>query len=341
MQPPIHIWNRCHACGAQPIAGQRFSCESCPAGPENDLCERCFRGGRRGAHATAEHCFRAHQGIAPERYEPWLDATRTAGAASRCLVPDAGPRRLVAEAACTKQRHDPTPGSQQRTERRAQRAPFVPDRFVVRPEFRVGRESFFGAYAFVINDEHGAGPLVLTALHVMDELLKTKGLGVDELPRVVTEVGLYDVFAKNWVFADLGTAHAMLPLPHARLGEEEPYTHGDIAAFRASSSAQFAPLPLAREAPHVGEPLWLAYRRRDSGERTVAATVVESTERAFVFRFERPTDVAPLSSGAPLLDSEGCVAGINIGAGAFGGQRFGHANPVASIRRHLADSHRE
>jgi hypothetical protein len=282
----------------QPIAGQRFACESCPAGPDNDLCEACHRRGKRGKHAApAEHRFHAHDGLSADGYEPWLTVPR-------CDV----------------------------------RTPHVPDRFVVRPEFRIGRETFFGAYAFVVEDERGDAPLVLTALHVMDELLKSNRIEIDELPRIVTEVGLYDVFAPNWVFAELGTAHAMLTLPHARLGEEEPYTHGDVAAFRASMSARVTPRPLARDTPRVGEPLWLAYRRRDVEQRLIAAVVVASTERMFVFRFLNPAEVAPLSSGAPLLDRDGCVAGINIGAGVFRGERFGHANPVASVRRHLADS---
>jgi S1-C subfamily serine protease len=44
------------------------------------------------------------------------------------------------------------------------------------------------------------------------------------------------------------------------------------------------------------------------------------------------------SSGAPILDEDGCVVGINTGLGRFEGREFGHANPVSSIRAHLAEA---
>jgi len=45
----IHIWHHCHHCRAEPIAGVRFHCETCPDGPHNDLCEACFELFRNGA----------------------------------------------------------------------------------------------------------------------------------------------------------------------------------------------------------------------------------------------------------------------------------------------------
>ena len=315
MSGRVHIWNRCHACGAQPIAGTRFECTNCPAGPDNDLCEACYHAYERGrvehpapgsyAKQTGRvgHVFRAREGVAPDRYGSWLAVPWT----------DSG-------------------------------APSVPDRFVVRPEFRVGRESFFGAYAFVVASEDGGRPLLLTALHVMDELIKSVGLDCtaqnlsytgDELPRVVTEVGLYDVFAENWMIAELGSARPMLVLPEAQIGEEEPLSDRDIAAFRTLRSARVMAGRLAAETPVPGDPVWLAFRRPASSLRTIEAVVVEATDRTFIVRFANPEDTAPYSSGAPLIDREGAVVAINVGSGRFGGQRFGHGNHARSIRRHL------
>jgi hypothetical protein len=303
----IHIWNHCHACGAQPIVGPRFECESCPAGADNDLCESCYREWESGAivHPAPQsyaakigvnaHAFRAFAGRASDLYEEWL----------------AVPRAVAA-------------------------SPDVPDRFVVRTEFRSWRDVFSGAYAFVVESEPSGAPLVLTALRVMDEVIKIKRIDHTALPAVVQEVRLYDAFASSWALAELGAARSMLALRDARLGDEAPYSDRDIAAFRAGPAADVAPARLAMEPPRVGDPIWLAVNRgRKADSRVIEATVVESTERTLVFRFTHAADVALHSSGAPLIDRDGNVAGINVGAGTFGGERFGHANHVASVRRHL------
>lgn len=314
MSALIHVWFHCHACGAEPIVGVRYECQVCPVGPETSLCEACYRLFEQGRvkhpsaksreTATQTHVFRPFEGVAREGLMPWL-AVRWSSAS----------------------------------------APTVPDRFVVRPEFRSGYDSFFGSYGFVVAGEDGRGPLVLTALHVLDELIKAKGIDCSaenmaytghEVPPHVTEVQLYDVFAPNWMVAELAMASSMLVLRDARICLDEPYSQRDVAAFRVASGAAVQPGRLAAAPPQVGEPIWLAASLgRGVPARAHQAVVVEITERTLVFRYAKDIAAPLYTSGAPLLNGAGEVVGINVGGGMFEGYRFGHASHVASLRRHL------
>jgi len=180
----------------------------------------------------------------------------------------------------------------------------------------------------------------------MDSLIQERGIDASannhsysgyELPRVVTGVNLYDVFASNWMAAPLGRALSMLPLPNARIKDEEPFSQRDIAAFVVDHAARVSPAPLADRLPGVGEPIWLVVKPEGGPrQRTIAATVVEQTEATFIFRYLDDTAAMPrFTSGAPLVNRAGEVVAINVGFGTLDGRSFGHGNHVDSIRRHL------
>ncbi len=311
----IHVWNHCHGCGLEPITGVRFTCQTCPAGAHNDLCEVCHRQFAQGQldHPPPEardapagrHVFRAYEGIERQQVMSWL-------AVPWCDAP----------------------------------APTIPDRFVVRPEFRSGQESFFGSYAFVVAAEDGGPPLMVTALHVLDELAKFRGIDCSEknlaysgheLLGNVTRVQLYDPYAANWVLSELGSAGKMLHLAHACISAVEPYSQRDVAAFRILPSSRFQPLKLASALPAAGEPVWLAVNLgRGARERTIQAVTVEITDKTFIFRFAKATTPPPYTSGAPLLDRAGDVVAVNVGGGLIDGYRIGHAAHAASLRRHFS-----
>jgi hypothetical protein len=298
----LHVWQRCHGCDAAPIVGVRFDCRSCPEGPDSSLCEHCYEKYRRGSlpHPRPASAF-GHLALPTHDFQQHEGTSREAYAAW-ARVPDA--------------RCPP---------------PAVPDRFVLRPEFRRGDVSAIGTYAFALD----APPcrLVVTALHVLDELAALAAGTPTTAARQVDHVELYDVFAPQWMFAHLGSVGDMLTLPLAATGDPEPYCQRDVAAFAASVHSPFVHVPLAPRSPQVGDPVWLA-----TNPAARAAVVVEASERALIFRFADSPRLRRATSGAPLLDRHGHVAGINVGGGALDGRQFGHAVHAESLRKQLASA---
>ena len=310
----VHVWYRCHGCDAAPIVGVRHHCHSCPEGPDNSLCQRCYESYRSGslAHPKPDSAF-AHLTLPTHEFREYAGTSRE-GCAAWARVPDT---------VCA--------------------APAVPDRFVFRPEFSRGDVSTIGPYAFAL--EAPPWRLVVTALHVLHELAVVAAHVPAGGPCLVDRVELYDVFAPRWMFARVGSAGEMLVLPLAGTDDEEPYCQRDIAAFAVSEGGQgrhgspFTHVPLASRRPDVGDPLWLA-ANTDTSARVRAAVVVESSERALIFRFADSTPTRRATSGAPLIDRHGHVAGINIGGGDLDGRELGHALHADSLRGQLAAASR-
>ncbi|GAB4195577.1 MAG: trypsin-like peptidase domain-containing protein [Wenzhouxiangellaceae bacterium] len=286
--------------------GPLYQCPVCPLGHNTDLCADCYQRWLRGdidhpgAATESRHEFRLQPAATELPLDRWAKVPTT-----------------------------------------AQPEPEIADGFVVRPEFCCGYDSYFGGHAFAAHDQ--GRTLILTALHVMDELAKRSDIDITaanphynghEIPAKITEINLYNVYQTRWMLYPLGTASSMLILPDARIDLNQPCAFRDIAAFDASHNPQLRPHSLATSTPQVGEPIWLA-AHSPSGLRCRQAVVVEHTSDRFIFRYLQPDWDMNATSGAPLINAEGEVVGINTGMGYDGRQRYGHANPVASIRRHL------
>lgn len=311
----IHVWHHCHGCESSPITGRRYHCEACPDGPDNDLCEPCYQRWQRG-----------------EIQHPGEDSLTSTVEVTR--------HHFTV--------HEGKPASNYSSwlmvPHQAALAPGVPDGFVLRPIFNAGLDSIMGGYAFVTCLEKGGKAILLTALHVMDPLIKAKqvdstgknrGYTGKELPAIISGVNIFDVFAANWMLASLGEAGPMLVLPGARTGDEEPYSKRDIAAFFIQDASLLHPVPLATKTPGVGEPVWLVARSQEKPQQKLfKAVVVEYTPDSFVFSYEDEA-IPKYSSGTAVLNKGGEVVGIVVGGGKINERRFGHANHVENIRFHL------
>lgn len=319
MTQNIHLWNNCNACGASPILGLRYECQTCPLGPDSDFCQVCYDRIQTGALAhpspdnphtagiRGPHNFRVFHGSPQADTDKWLDTPMASA-----------------------------------------QAPQIPDHFVLRPEFSSGYESTFAGYSFVVSHPQSGQPILLTALHVMDEMLRKKGIDAtpdnegytgNELPQHITGVNLYNVFAANWMISMVGSASRMLVLPGSRIKDEEPRSDRDIAAFRFDNADAFRPGKIADHVPQPGEAVWLvATHGRGDTRRTFKAVVVAVTDQSFIFRFEDQEKGPQYSSGAPIVNQAGEVVAINVGGGKYKGQRFGHGNHSDNIRKHLQSS---
>ncbi|OBP13468.1 hypothetical protein A5320_18115 [Rheinheimera sp. SA_1] len=220
--------------------------------------------------------------------------------------------------------------------------PQLPRISLIRPEFSSPHGGCIAGYGFVVRLNNLS--IMLTALHVLDPIIKTNNVDCsikninhtgDELPALMLKVNLYDVLETRWVLHLVATCHSMLSLRHARIDVPEPDASADIAAFEVNDKPVLNPLNLAKNLPQKGDAVWLHVKKEDCGN-LISAVVVECTEQTLIFRFAEINGTEPkYTSGAPLVDRSGKVVGINIGAGRYAGQRFGHANHVANIRRHL------
>ncbi|MGE5340973.1 MAG: trypsin-like peptidase domain-containing protein [Candidatus Omnitrophota bacterium] len=318
---PVHPWHHCHNCKASPIVGLRYHCETCPAGPDTDLCQPCYELLQKneiqhplentpafaGTHSITPHRFTAHEGKPLSQFLHWFEVTPS---------------------------HAPEPK--------------LAHPFIVRPIFTTNSDSIIGGYAFVANVGNNGHrfPILLTAFHVMDPIIKQSGIDCTgqnphytgkEIPERIRDVSIFDVMAPNWMMASLGEGGSMLVLPDARVDDEEPYSNRDIAAFRVKDTRGLQPADLAPKPPEKGETIWLVTRHPEKpGPRLYKAVVVEITDRVLVYMYADGSQPPKYSSGAPLVNRKGEVVGILVGGGCLNGHVLGHANHAGNIHQHLA-----
>lgn len=313
----INIWQSCHGCGDSLINGPRLECQTCPSGPDIDLCNSCHE-----KYIKGDLLHPPNSSLSSAR-EQEMDHVFVKREGKKYIESDLSTWLNISSF--------------------EENPPCFMINFVVRPIFSSGLDYIIGSCGFIVQ-EAGIN-LSLTALHVLDELIKVKKIDVNKnlkssiaLTNAIEKIDFYDVTAPNWMLHHLAHANRMLLLPEAKLYEEEPDSSNDIAAFQLDNLGQLNPGILAKNTPQVGENIWLAYIDLSRKKKLFSGVVVEVTKDVFIYRLKNSGMIFKGSSGSPILNKFGEIVAIHCGSGRYSGYEFGHGNHVENIRRHIYSS---
>jgi hypothetical protein len=216
----------------------------------------------------------------------------------------------------------------------------VPDGFVLRPSFTTPTKTWSGGSAFVT--ELRGEFLVVTALNLLGPNggLETQ-LEAPSLPTVLRHVDIRDAFSGR----NAGRTTATLLIPEAHVMKDD--AKGDVAAFRIArppplsiAGGTTTPLvirPLAEKAPKEGDVVFLAASvvSAPKGQRSFPARVLEVSDAWLFYKFEDPTLDLAGTPGAPILDAEGAIVGMQLGGGMAEDLLVGAACPLGALKARL------
>jgi hypothetical protein len=121
---------------------------------------------------------------------------------------------------------------------------------------------------------------------------------------------------------------------------EDKAVNKDLAVFRRPDMPQLQALELASAMPKKGDRVWIFARQRgDDAPSLLKAIVDEADYNQLNYIFDRSDFRLPGTSGAPVLDADGKVVGMNLAGGMTSDGHFkGWANPVSAIRAEIENA---
>jgi len=211
----------------------------------------------------------------------------------------------------------------------------LPSNVVFRPTFEIVEGDLIAGTAFAVKFGEEESIVVLTAQHIFGQAGGLEeGISASELSSYVNKVTLNDLYEKTYV----GVANDVLVIPQAK-----PYPDSmdkDVAAFINVSSENISTLELYDKKVSVGETVWLlasVMGGEPADKKLHKAKVTKSGSKQLVFQYDNPDIDLRATSGAPILNSDLQVVGINIACGSKKGKLYGFANPSISVVKLLEE----
>lgn len=208
-----------------------------------------------------------------------------------------------------------------------------------RPQFITTDGIVVAGTAFSARSSGGGNVLVISALHLFGP---AGGLPSDiptqELPTRWTGMTLHDCLSETDPSsgAEVYPIWDDVPITPIMIDRAKPLpqvsAHGDVVACSVGDvdGHQFKPLPLSMRTPQAGERVWLLARVSGSSRLAHAATVEGVDDGWLMYRFDNQIELRA-TSGAPVIDQNGRVVGVNAGGGDSNGDTIGAGTPTSKF----------
>lgn len=208
---------------------------------------------------------------------------------------------------------------------------------ICRPIFQADGQTFSAGTAFVVDlPTPSPRTLLVSALHVFGP----DGGGPDkQIPAAELAQRASVVECQALGMNETWHAGRALTIPDAR-----PMGSGflkDASAFvfnTAETAIHPTHLKLASTPPKVGDSVWLLAQVLDGAPDTQLlhhAVVRLSKDDALQYEYDNAALSIQATSGAPVVNADGDVVGINLGGGTLHGKLIGIGDSLASVRSML------
>lgn len=199
-------------------------------------------------------------------------------------------------------------------------APLIPERSVLRPYVKTSNGQIpageSAATAFAVNIEENQQPVVLTALSVLDTGKFFTGRPTpNSLNLGLESITLSDAFGS---MDGVVSAFAFIDIPESGFADDSNAKAGDVLAIQLGNKNPFKSFRLSESLPSVGEKIWLSaavFEGASPSQRQHEAIVMQVDAGGIIqYRFENKKLTLQGTLGAPMLNADGKVIAIHLGA---------------------------